>query len=80
MRQNNRAYTERQGPTGSTTSSGKEPGITLAELARRKNVSPPAAHKAMQRRCDVSLEKRAEGPVVHILPKQGARGARIRRT
>lgn len=51
----------------------QEPGITLAELARRMNVSPPAAHKAVQRLCDVGLvEKRAEGRVVHILPVKGA--------
>lgn len=51
----------------------QEPGITLAELARRMQVSPPAAHKTVQRLCDAGLlEKRAEGRVVHILPVKGA--------
>jgi predicted transcriptional regulator len=48
----------------------REPGITLGELAKRLGVTPPAAHKTVERLCDAGLlEKQPEGRTVRIVAR-----------
>lgn len=49
----------------------REPGLTVAELARRVEVSRPAAHKAVERlRAAGLLEKVPEGRVVRVTARE----------